>query len=82
MVGVETASRQTKCRTYKVFFIIPGKRFGKMQVLAGLMTFLKKYRVELADGMPPTTEFEPRNFVTQPKQGVKLKFIPREVSVN
>ncbi|GBP17668.1 Cytochrome P450 6B7 [Eumeta japonica] len=53
-----------------------GMRFAKMQMLAGLVTILKKYRVELAEGMPKTVEFEPRSVVTQSKTGINLKFVP------
>ncbi|GBP17661.1 hypothetical protein EVAR_8656_1 [Eumeta japonica] len=53
-----------------------GMRFAKMQALAGLVTILKKYRVELAEGMPEKLEFEPRSAVTQSKTGINLKFIP------
>lgn len=52
-------------------------RFAKMQMLAGLVTILKKYRLELCDDMPKTIKFEPKSFVTQSKDGIKLKFIPR-----
>ena len=54
-------------------------RFAKMQVLSGLITILKKYRVELADGMPETLTLDPRTLLTQPKdQGIMLKMIKRE----
>ncbi|XP_038217356.1 probable cytochrome P450 6a13 [Zerene cesonia] len=56
-----------------------GMRFAKMQMTAGILTVLKKFRVELADGMPQTLEFDPRAPTTQTGEGINLKFIPREV---
>ncbi|XP_053617325.1 cytochrome P450 6B5-like isoform X1 [Plodia interpunctella] len=55
-----------------------GMRFAKMQMFAGIVTLLKKYRVELAAGTPRALEFTPTTIVTQPKQLIKLKFIERE----
>ncbi|XP_047033335.1 cytochrome P450 6B5-like [Helicoverpa zea] len=56
-----------------------GLRFAKMQVLAGLVTILKKYRMELSDTMPRDLVFDARTFLTQPKdQGIDLRFIERE----
>ncbi|XP_075984132.1 cytochrome P450 6B5-like [Anticarsia gemmatalis] len=55
-----------------------GMRFAKMQITAGFITLLKKYRVELAEGMPKTVKMEPRGFVTQPIGGLRLKFVERE----
>ncbi|XP_075984016.1 cytochrome P450 6B5-like [Anticarsia gemmatalis] len=56
-----------------------GKRFSKMQVLAGLISILKDYRVELADGMPKTVRFDCRTFLIQPRdQGLFLKISKRE----
>ncbi|GBP17651.1 hypothetical protein EVAR_8648_1 [Eumeta japonica] len=52
-----------------------GMRFAKMQVMAGLVTILKKYRVELAPGMPRTVEFEPTSQVAASKHGIHLNFI-------
>ncbi|VVC98072.1 unnamed protein product [Leptidea sinapis] len=52
-------------------------RFAKMQVMAGLLTVLRKCRVELADGMPRTLEFEPRALTTQPIQEIYVKLIRR-----
>ncbi|XP_072934648.1 cytochrome P450 6B7-like [Epargyreus clarus] len=55
-----------------------GLRFAKMQMLAGLLTILKKYRVELAEGMPRSLRFEPKSMTAQPKGKIWLKFIPRK----
>ncbi|GBP17682.1 hypothetical protein EVAR_8671_1 [Eumeta japonica] len=55
-----------------------GMRFAKMQVMAGLVTILKKYRVELAENMPRTIEFEPKSIVTSSKHGIKLNFTALE----
>ncbi|XP_050684931.1 cytochrome P450 6B5-like [Leptidea sinapis] len=54
-----------------------GLRFAKMQVMAGLLTVLRKCRVELADGMPRSLEFEPRAITTQPIQEIHVKLIRR-----
>nr|ULR85526.1 cytochrome P450 [Spodoptera frugiperda] len=55
-----------------------GMRFAKMQMLAGLITMLKKYRLELADGMPTKLKFKAQSFITHPVGGIKIKFIERE----
>ncbi|XP_063833382.1 cytochrome P450 6B7-like [Ostrinia nubilalis] len=55
-----------------------GMRFAKMQMLAGLVTILKKYSVELADDMPEQVTYEPRSIVTSPIGGIKLKFTERD----
>ncbi|KAJ8713130.1 hypothetical protein PYW08_008434 [Mythimna loreyi] len=56
-----------------------GMRFAKMQVMSGLITFLKKYKVELAPGMPETLVLDSRTFLTQPKDhGILLKLTKRE----
>nr|ABB69054.1 cytochrome P450 [Helicoverpa armigera] len=55
-----------------------GMRFARMQMAAGLLTLLKKYRVELAPGMKRELVFEPGAIVTQPIGGIKLKFVERE----
>ncbi|CAH0696924.1 unnamed protein product [Spodoptera exigua] len=55
-----------------------GMRFAKMQITAGIITILKKYRVELAPGMGEKVQFEPRSIVTAPIGGIRLKFIERE----
>lgn len=53
-------------------------RFAKMQVLSGLITVLKKYRLELAPGMKREVKLEPKSFVTHPVGGIRIKFIERE----
>ncbi|XP_022824884.1 cytochrome P450 6B2-like isoform X4 [Spodoptera litura] len=55
-----------------------GMRFAKMQMLAGLITMLKKYRLELADGMPTKLKFKAQSFITHPVGGIRIKFIERE----
>ncbi|CAD0204534.1 unnamed protein product [Chrysodeixis includens] len=55
-----------------------GMRFARMVMMAGLITILKKYRVELAPGMKRDLDFEPKAIVTQPTEGIELKFIERE----
>ncbi|XP_053617331.1 cytochrome P450 6B5-like [Plodia interpunctella] len=55
-----------------------GMRFAKMQMLAGLITILKKYRVEVTQRPPKQMEFSPTSFVTQPKKRIELKFLERE----
>ncbi|CAH4028008.1 unnamed protein product [Pieris brassicae] len=57
-----------------------GMRFAKMQITAGLLTILRKIRVELAPDTHMTVELEPRAMTTQPKHGIYLKFVPREIS--
>ncbi|NP_001104006.1 cytochrome P450 CYP6AE7 [Bombyx mori] len=54
-----------------------GQRFAKMQMLAGLVTILKRYTVCLAEGMPETINFEQRAIVTQPNIGIRLNLLPR-----
>nr|QEL53081.1 cytochrome P450 CYP6A104 [Mythimna separata] len=55
-----------------------GMRFAKMQMMTGLITILKKYRLELADGMPRKLQFKPVSGITHSKDGIMLKFIERE----
>ncbi|XP_022823708.1 cytochrome P450 6B5-like [Spodoptera litura] len=55
-----------------------GMRFAKMQITAGIITLLKKYRVELAPGMNEKVDFEPRSVITALIGGIQLKFVPRE----
>lgn len=53
-------------------------RFAKMQMMAGLITILKKYRLELGEGTPRKLKFKPESFLTHPVGGIKLKFIERD----
>ncbi|KOB75351.1 Cytochrome P450 [Operophtera brumata] len=55
-----------------------GARFAKMKMLPGLITILKKYRVELAPGMSSDLELGSRTLVTQPIGGIHLKAEVRE----
>ncbi|CAD0204569.1 unnamed protein product [Chrysodeixis includens] len=55
-----------------------GMRFAKMQITAGFITILKKYRVELAPHQKRDLDFNPKSIVTQPTEGIKLKFVERE----
>ncbi|KAG6451906.1 cytochrome P450 6B5 [Manduca sexta] len=55
-----------------------GMRFAKMQIMAGLVTVLKSYTVELADGMAKELTYRPEAFVTTSMDGINLKFIKRE----
>ncbi|KAM3959527.1 uncharacterized protein ACR2FA_006460 [Aphomia sociella] len=54
-----------------------GMRFAKMQMMAGIITFYKKYRVELAEGTPRKLQFGVTTIVTQPVKQIKLKLIKR-----
>ncbi|XP_046964438.1 cytochrome P450 6B7-like [Vanessa cardui] len=56
-----------------------GMRFARMPIVAGLLTILKNYSVELAEGMPRTVDFQPRALVTQAMQKINIKFIPRKL---
>nr|QLI62167.1 cytochrome P450 18 [Streltzoviella insularis] len=53
-------------------------RFGKMKILAGLVTLLKKCRVELAPDTPWTVQYEPKAVVIQAKGDMNLKFLLQE----
>ncbi|CAD0201820.1 unnamed protein product [Chrysodeixis includens] len=55
-----------------------GLRFAKMQMIAGLVTIFKSYKIKLADGMPEALEFDPRVLIHVPKGDVNIKFIPRK----
>ncbi|XP_026755083.1 cytochrome P450 6B2-like [Galleria mellonella] len=55
-----------------------GMRFAKMQMMAGVITLLKKYRVELAEGTPRKLQFGARTIVTQPAEEIKLRLVKRE----
>ncbi|XP_026740682.1 cytochrome P450 6B2-like [Trichoplusia ni] len=74
--------RNIKPYTYMPFGEGPriclGMRFARMQMTAGLITLLKKYRVELAPGMKTDLEFEPKSIVTKPTEDIRLKLIERE----
>ncbi|XP_063541545.1 cytochrome P450 6B5-like [Cydia strobilella] len=54
-----------------------GMRFAKMQMMAGLVTLLRHYTVELPPHVPRTVEFEPLAFTLQSKQKIELNFVPR-----
>ncbi|XP_063368415.1 cytochrome P450 6B2-like [Cydia amplana] len=54
-----------------------GMRFARMQMIAGMVTLLKKYSLSLAPGMPREVDFEPRTFVTQAKEPIRLTLTPR-----
>lgn len=53
-------------------------RFAKMQIAAGLITILKKYRVELAPDQKADLDLNPKSIVTQPIEGIRLNFIERD----
>lgn len=55
-----------------------GLRFSKMPITAGILTLLKNHSVELAEGMPPKVDFQPRVMVTQANCGINLKFTSRK----
>ncbi|XP_075979948.1 cytochrome P450 6B6-like [Anticarsia gemmatalis] len=55
-----------------------GMRFARMQMMAGLITILKKYRLELAAGTPMKLKLKPYSSLTHPEGGITLKFIERE----
>ncbi|CAB3219910.1 unnamed protein product [Arctia plantaginis] len=55
-----------------------GLRFAKMQMISGLVTIFKKYRVELATDMERQIEFEPKSIITYPVSGIRLRFIERK----
>lgn len=49
-----------------------------MQMMAGFITILKKYRPELAEGMPRKLTLEPKAIVTQPRELLRLKLVARD----
>lgn len=49
-----------------------------MQMIAGLVTIFKKYRVKLGDGAPLKIKLNPDTFTTAPKQDIHLKFEVRD----
>ncbi|XP_072934646.1 cytochrome P450 6B2-like [Epargyreus clarus] len=73
--------KNVKSYTYMPFGegqrICIGKRFAKMQMMAALVTILKKYRLELAEDTPQTVELEPRSILPHPVGGIRLKFVQR-----
>ncbi|CAD0204568.1 unnamed protein product [Chrysodeixis includens] len=74
--------RNIKPYTYMPFGEGPriciGMRFARMQMTAGLITVLKKYRVELAPDMKREVGFDPKSQITQPTPSIRLKFVERE----
>nr|XP_034826947.1 cytochrome P450 6B2-like [Maniola hyperantus] len=54
-----------------------GMRFSKMPLHAGLLAVFRNYRVELAEDMPRTVQFQPYSFVITSAIPIKLKFISR-----
>ncbi|CAB3254695.1 unnamed protein product [Arctia plantaginis] len=60
------------------FRICIGQRFAKMQMMAGLVTVFKSYKVQLAEGQPSTLVFDPRVVINRPRNDVYLKLISRE----
>ncbi|KAG7303691.1 hypothetical protein JYU34_012246 [Plutella xylostella] len=59
-----------------------GMRFAKMQMMAGLVTLFKSYRVELAPDMPTEVSYSSTAMVTQFTTGIKLILVPRAKSAN
>ncbi|KAI8442458.1 hypothetical protein MSG28_005960 [Choristoneura fumiferana] len=57
--------------------ILRSMRFAKMQMLAGLVTLLKDYTVELPATTPRKLTFTPNAFTTQTREQLALKFLPR-----
>lgn len=53
-------------------------RFAKMQSYTGLITILKKYRIELVEGTPQKLNFKPHAFVLTPSTAINIKFIERD----
>lgn len=51
-----------------------------MQSLAGLITVLKKYRVELTEGTPTKLTLKPEGFITTPTTKIYLKLTERDGS--
>ncbi|XP_063628582.1 cytochrome P450 6B5-like [Cydia splendana] len=54
-----------------------GQRFAKMQMMAGLVTLLRHYTVELPPHVPRKVEFDPLAFTLQSKHKIELNFLPR-----
>ncbi|CAG9103876.1 unnamed protein product [Plutella xylostella] len=55
-----------------------GMRFARMQMMAGLVTVFKSYRVELAPSMPRDPQYCAGTMVVRFKGGIQLRLIPRE----
>ncbi|XP_050668029.1 cytochrome P450 6B5-like isoform X1 [Leptidea sinapis] len=55
-----------------------GMRFAMMMMTSALMTLLRKYSVELAEGMPRELIYEPGGFTTQIGLKIRVKLIPRQ----
>ncbi|CAH0587841.1 unnamed protein product [Chrysodeixis includens] len=55
-----------------------GMRFAKMQMFAGVVTVLKKYRLELDDGMPRRLKYKPHVPTSHPEGGIRLKLVKRD----
>ncbi|KAG7294950.1 hypothetical protein JYU34_022657 [Plutella xylostella] len=55
-----------------------GMRFAKMNMIPGLVSIFRKFRVELAAGTPTTPVLEPKSISTTFRGGVHLKLIPRK----
>ncbi|XP_069356403.1 cytochrome P450 6B5-like [Maniola hyperantus] len=54
-----------------------GVRFTKMPLHAGLLAVFRNYRLELAEDMPRTVQFQPYSMVTTSAIPINLKFISR-----
>ncbi|XP_061722392.1 LOW QUALITY PROTEIN: cytochrome P450 6B2-like [Cydia pomonella] len=54
-----------------------GMRFAKMQMMAGLVTLLRHYTVELPPHVPRKVEFDPLAFTLQSKHKIELNFLAR-----
>ncbi|XP_075983945.1 cytochrome P450 6B5-like [Anticarsia gemmatalis] len=74
--------RDIKPYTYMPFGDGPrvciGMRFAKMQMIAGLITLFKKYRVELAEGMEKKLTMEPKSLLPLAKSGINVKLVERD----
>ncbi|XP_059053572.1 cytochrome P450 6B2-like [Achroia grisella] len=55
-----------------------GMRFARMQMMAGIITLLKKYRVELAEDTPRKLQLGVTTIIIQPAEAIKLKLVERE----
>ena len=58
--------------------ILLGGRFGKLQVKAGLVTMLRKFRYELDDRhIGKEMEYSPQTFVIAPRNKIYLRVFRR-----